>query len=298
MSRQNFYKGRKQRAAKAVNAKLIEQMVRAERSVQPRLGGKKLHMWLKPELEEAGVRIGRDRFFEVLAAKGLLLEPLPKSPRTTNSRHSLPVFRNLIADRELSGSNQAWVSDITYIRTDEKFLYLSLITDAWSRKIVGYHAGDTLETEGCLMALEKAAKELTDGALPLHHSDRGSQYCSHLYTDKLREYGLEISMTEELHCYENAKAERVNGILKQEYYIGRNFRTKQLAIAAVDQAVHLYNTRRPHLALKYKTPETVHEECKKVESENFFPSSGGGETQPALPLGVPERKKNRSLTGA
>lgn len=264
MSRQNFYKGRTQRGRHEADAGLIEQLVRAERALQPRLGGKKLHIWLKPELEKAGVRIGRDRFFKVLEGKGLLLEPLSKSPRTTNSRHSLPVFRNLIADMELTGPNQVWVSDITYIRTDEGFLFLSLITDAWSRKIVGYHAGDTLETEGCLEALGKAVKELVDGMFPMHHSDRGCQYCSHVYTGKLREYGLGISMTEELHCYENAKAERVNGILKQEYYLGGSFRTKQQAVAAVDQAVYLYNTRRPHLALKYKTPEAAHKELKKA----------------------------------
>ena len=264
MSRQNFYKGRTRRERQEVDADLIEKLVRAERAVQPRLGGKKLHRLLRPKLEEAGLRIGRDRFFEVLEDKGLLLDPLPKSPRTTNSRHSLPVFRNRIADMDLSGPNQVWVSDITYIRTDEGFLFLSLITDAWSRKIVGYHAEDTLETEGCLKALEKAVKELVDGMFPIHHSDRGCQYCSHVYTGRLREYGLGISMTEEMHCYENAKAERVNGILKQEYSLGGSFRTKPQAIEAVDQAVFLYNTRRPHLALKYKTPEAAHRELKKA----------------------------------
>lgn len=264
MSRQNFYKDRKQRIRREVNSGLIEELVRAERALQPRLGGKKLYYLLKPKLETAGVRIGRDRFFEVLREKGLLLEPLPKSPRTTNSRHSLPVYTNRLADMELTGPNQAWVSDITYIRTEEGFLYLSLITDAWSRKIVGYHAGDTLETQGCLLALEKAAKELVDGLYPVHHSDRGSQYCSHLYTGRLREYGLGISMTEEMHCYENAKAERVNGILKQEYYLGGSFRTKQQALASIDQAVVLYNTRRPHLSLNYKTPEEAHEKLEKA----------------------------------
>lgn len=264
MSRQNFYKGRKQRIRREVDAGLIEELVRAERALQPRLGGKKLYYLLKPKLKPAGVRIGRDRFFEVLREKGLLLEPLPKAPRTTNSRHSLPVYTNRLADMELTGPNQAWVSDITYIRTEEGFLYLSLITDAWSRKIVGYHAGDTLETQGCLLALEKAVKELVDGLYPLHHSDRGSQYCSHLYTGRLREYGLEISMTEEMHCYENAKAERVNGILKQEYYLGGSFGTKQQALALIDQAVVLYNTRRPHLSLNYKTPEEAHEKLKKA----------------------------------
>jgi len=264
MSRQNFYKGRNRRTRHEVNADLIVELVRAERALQPRLGGKKLHVVLSPILKEVGIEIGRDRFFEVLGERDLLLEPLPKAPSTTNSRHSLPVFRNLVADMELAGPNQAWVSDITYIRTDEGFLYLSLITDAWSRKIVGYHAGDTLETEGCLKALEKAVRELVDGMFPVHHSDRGCQYCSHLYTGRLREYGLGISMTEEMHCYENAKAERVNGILKQEYYLGGCFRTKPQAIEAVDQAVFLYNTRRPHLALKYKTPEAAHRELKKA----------------------------------
>ena len=114
------------------------------------------------------------------------------------------------------------------------------------------------------MGLEKGVEELVDGMFPLHHSDRGCQYCSHLYTGKLREYGLGISMTEENHCYENAKAERVNGILKQEYGLGLTFRTKQQAIASVEQAVMLYNTRRPHLALNYKTPEEVHIKLKKA----------------------------------
>jgi transposase InsO family protein len=264
MSRQNFYKGRRQRVRREVDGNLIEELVRAERMVQPRLGGKKMHYLLKPELKKAGVRIGRDRFFEVLDERGLLLDPLPKAPRTTNSRHSLPVFKNLLADMQVDAPNQAWVSDITYLRTEEGFLYLSLITDDWSRKIVGYHADDTLETEGCLKALDQAVKELEDGMFPLHHSDRGSQYCSHLYTGKLREYGLGISMTEELHCYENAKAERVNGILKQEYFLGGCFRTKQQAIKAVDQAVWLYNMRRPHQALNYETPAIVHEKLKKV----------------------------------
>lgn len=262
MSRQNFYKGRKQRNRREADAGLIEELVRAERSLQPRLGGKKLYYLLKSKLNDAGVRIGRDRFFEVLREKGLLLEPLPKAPRTTNSRHSLPVYTNRLAGMELTEPNQAWVSDITYIRTEEGFLYLSLITDAWSRKIVGYHAGDTLETEGCLLALEKAVKELVDGMCPLHHSDRGSQYCSHLYTGKLRDYGLGISMTEEMHCYENAKAERVNGILKQEYYLGGTFGTKSQAVAAINQAIELYNTRRPHLKLNYRTPQEMHEKLK------------------------------------
>jgi len=264
MSRQNFYKGHKQSIRREVDGDLIEKLVRVERMMQPRLGGKKLHYLLKLKLKEVGIQIGRDRFFQVLSQRGLLLDPLPKAPRTTHSRHSLPVFRNLTTNLKRTAPHQLWVSDITYIRTDEGFLYLSLITDDWSRKIVGYHAGDTLETQGCLMALDQAIKGLPKGVYPLHHSDRGSQYCSHLYTGKLREYGLGISMTEELHCYENAKAERINGILKQEYGLRMSFRTKKQAIASIDQAVMLYNTRRPHLSLNYKTPEEAHKELQSV----------------------------------
>jgi putative transposase len=261
MRRQTYYKGQRARERNQVDADLIRNLVRSERVAQPRLGGRKLYHMLREELLRSGVGIGRDRFFEVLRDKGLLLAPLPRAPRTTNSRHCLPVFTNLFKEMVLTGPNQAWVSDITYVRTEEGYLYLSLITDAWSRKIVGYHSGDTLETEGCLRALSLSLHDLPAGFLPVHHSDRGCQYCSHLYTQVLRKNGLGISMTEDLHCYENALAERVNGILKQEYYLREGFRTKAQALKAIDEAVLLYNTRRPHTALNYQTPETAHRQA-------------------------------------
>ena len=258
MTRQNFYKIRKERHRAEVDTGFVEQLVRGERTVQPRLGGRKLFKILSPVLENAGVKAGRDRFFDILREKGLLVPPLPKSPRTTRFEPSLPVFHNLVAGLNLTGPNQAWAADITYIRTDDGFLYLSLITDMWSRKIVGFNVGDSLETEGTLFALAMALASLRCGEKPIHHSDRGCQYASHLYVGKLREAGLQISMTEELHCYENAMAERVNGILKQEYYIGSCFKNKNQAKAAVKEAVYLYNTRRPHMSLDYKTPENMH----------------------------------------
>jgi transposase InsO family protein len=159
------------------------------------------------------VKTGRDRFFEALGEKGLLLERLPGVPRTTDSRHSLPVFHNLVKEMVPASPNQAWAADITYIRTDEGFLYLSLLMDLWSRKIVGWHAGDTLEAEGALRALA----ELLAGALPVHHLDRGCRYCSRRYVEKLQAHGLAIRRHGEPRCYENARAERLNGILKQEY---------------------------------------------------------------------------------
>ena len=258
MSRQNFYKGRTARRKAEVEAELVEQLVRGERALQPRLGGRKLFKILVPVLENEGIRLGRDRFFDVLREKGLLVPPLPKSPGTTRFEPSLPVFHNLVAGLELTGPDQAWAADITYIRTDEGFLYLSLLTDMWSRKIVGFHVGESLETQGALFALAMALASLRGEARPVHHSDRGCQYASHQYVGKLKEAGLQISMTEELHCYENAMAERVNGILKQEYYLGSCFRKKKQAKAAVKEAVYLYNTRRPHKSLGYETPEKMH----------------------------------------
>jgi len=259
MSRQNFYARRQERQRRAVDEGLVVQLVQRERQLQPRLGTRKLQAMLKKDLEEAGVKIGRDRFFEVLRQHELLVPP-PRAefPCTTNSSHSLPVFTNRVKEIQVQKPNEVWVSDLTYLRTREGFVYLALVTDKMSRKIVGYHCGDTLEAEGCLRALERALADLPKGAAPIHHSDRGSQYCCHEYVRCLRAHGLGISMTETDHCAENALAERMNGILKNEYILGREFRTKSEARLAVDQAVFLYNTRRPHTALKFRVPAEIH----------------------------------------
>lgn len=258
MSRQNYYAVRHQRQRRSVDEQLIVALVKRERRSQPRLGTRKLFHMIRDDLEDANVQVGRDRLSEVLRSHCLLVERKPGRVRTTNSRHSLPVFHNLVAGLELDGPNQAWASDLTYIRTGEGPLYASMITDMHSRKIVGSNIGDSLEAEGCLRALNMALVDLPAGACPIHHSDRGCQYCCHRYVDRLQERGLPVSMTEVLHCYENAMAERVNGILKQEYDLDWEFRTKEQAIKAFRQAVWLYNHRRPHLALGYRTPAEVH----------------------------------------
>ena len=261
MSRQNYYACRRSRQRRAVDEGLIRELVRVERRRQPRLGGRKLRWLLARELAAQGIRMGRDRFFAILRDAAMLVERKPARARTTNSRHSLPVFHNLFTGKILQAPNEAWVSDLTYIRTDAGFLFAALITDAYSRKIVGAHIGDSLETEGCLRALDQALGELPAGKHPLHHSDRGCQYCCHEYVERLQARGLAISMTEILHCYENALAERVNGILKQEYEMDRPFRTKAQAKAAFWEAVWLYNYRRPHLMLQYRFPAVVHAEA-------------------------------------
>ena len=261
MSRQNYYAARRFRQRREVDESLVLELVRRERRMQPRIGGRKLRYLLQADLVEANVSVGRDRFFELLAEHDLLVAPKPGAPHTTNSRHSLPVFHNLLAGKTWQSSNQAWVSDLTYIRTEEGFLYAALITDVYSRKIVGFHIGDTLEAEGCLRALDLALHELPAGKQPIHHSDRGCQYGCHEYVERLQTRGLAISMTEVQHCYENALAERVNGILKQEYEMDRTFRTKAQAKAAFEQAVWLYNYRRPHTMLNYRFPADVHAEA-------------------------------------
>lgn len=259
MSRQSFYKQRRERRRRRIDEELVVSLVRRERLIQPRLGGRKLYGVVKNELEGAGVVIGRDRFFEVLRTHDLLVPPLPpRSCRTTFSRHSLPVFHNLIADLEATGPNMIWVSDITHIRTARGFEHLTLIMDLFSRKIVGYHCSEKSDTAANLVALGQALTELPENRYPIHHSDRGCQYCSHDYVEVLNDRGLPISMTEENHCYENAHAERLNGILKQEYGLGGQFGSRLQARRAVDQAVWVYNHRRPHGSLDDQVPANVH----------------------------------------
>jgi transposase InsO family protein len=258
MTRQNYYKVRKKRKHQVIDEGLIKRLVQVERSSQPRLGGRKLLKRLTPELKHLGIQLGRDRFFKVLKRQCLLVEKLPPAPRTTNSYHNLPVFLNLVKDKELTAPNQVWASDITYLRKRNGHVYLSLITDMYSRKIVGYHLGESLDTEETLKALKMALKDKPKDTKPIHHSDRGCQYCSHLYVKELASNGLSVSMTERDHCAENALAERVNGILKQEYGLGYRFKNVMHIRQAVEQAVWLYNTKRPHCSLDLETPEHVH----------------------------------------
>ena len=258
MSRQNYYAVRHERQRRHIDEDLVVELVKTERRMQPRIGARKLLFMIQGEMAEAGVSIGRDRFFELLGSRALLVERKRVWPKTTNSRHSLPVFRNLVKDLEVTGPNQVWVSDLTYIRTDEGFMFAALITDMYSRKIVGYYLGDSLESIGCQKALAMAMGQLPADRYPIHHSDRGCQYCCHEYVELLKSRGLSISMTEEMHCYENAMAERVNGILKQEYELDATFRTQEYARKAFLQAIELYNNRRPHLSLNYRTPEEAH----------------------------------------
>ena len=259
MTRQNYYAMHKTRMKQKIDKELIVLLVKNERKHQPRIGVRKLHRLIEKDLAKQNISIGRDRLFDILRDESMLIEKKKTfTPKTTDARHSLPVFKNLLYRYEATGSEQIWVSDITYIRTEEGFVFAALITDAFSRKIVGAHIGDTLESIGACKALDMAIDSLSENSFPIHHSDRGSQYCCHEYVDKLKKRDLSISMTEENHCYENALAERVNGILKDEFYLDMTFRNKKDAYKAFWEAIHIYNDRRPHLSLDYSTPAEVH----------------------------------------
>jgi transposase InsO family protein len=264
MTPQNYYARRSAWSRQEVDVQLVLELARAERAQQPRLGVRKLYHLIGVELKAAGVKMGRDRLFEELRKVGLLVERKASVwPKTTHFDPALPVFKNLIKRCQVSGRNEVWVADITYIRTQEAFLYLGLITDKWSRKIVGYHLGETLETGSVLKALAMALGGLQHGERPIHHSDRGCQYASHAYVKAVQQAGLRMSMTEKNHSAENALAERVNGILKQEYELDAEFESRRGARQATVQGIHLYNYRRPHTALGFSTPGMVHDDIKK-----------------------------------
>ena len=257
LKRDAYYKYQQRwKRYKSVESKVI-QLVREERKELPRVGGRKLHEALQPSFEAAHIKVGRDSLFDILKANNMLVKRKRAYAKTTNSYHHFHKYNNLIKELEITKPNQVWVSDITYIRTVKGFCYLALITDMYSRKIVGYDLSDSLELAGCLRALKKALWHTKPAAGLIHHSDRGVQYCSHMYVNELKRKGIKISMTEENHCYENAIAERVNGILKDEFYLDQCFFSNVHAKRAAKNAIKLYNNKRLHVSLGYKTPNSV-----------------------------------------
>lgn len=257
ISRQAYYQGRKRDQQNQRDARHVLEWVRAERAKHPRMGGRKLHWRLKPKMQKAGIKMGRDKFFDLLRAHNMLVTPRKSGgPRTTNG--AATRWTNRLAEAEIAEPNQAWVADITYLRTVDGFCYLALISDQYSRKILGWDLADTLELKGALRALEQALRSIDEDMDLIHHSDRGSQYRSKKYLNALQAQGCTISMTEEDHCAENAQAERLNGILKDEYLLDQVFASTKQARRAARQAINLYNTDRPHLSLHYNTPDQVH----------------------------------------
>jgi len=225
-----------------------------------RLGGRKLYEKLEDFMLEHQIKMGRDAYFDFLSIHNLLIRRRRRKVSTTWSRHWLRKYPNLIREWKPTMPNQLMVSDITYLKTKKGFVYISLITDAYSKKVTGYHAASTLETIGPLQALKMALCNLRKPATGLiHHSDRGVQYCSSDYIKQLEDYGIKVSMTESGDPLENAVAERINGILKEEYLDLTKYKNLQQVQIALQKAVWLYNTDRPHLSLGMLTPAVVHE---------------------------------------
>jgi putative transposase len=261
ISRQAYYKRCQSERRRDAQAASITALVRNVRLRQPRLGTRKLHYLLGPELARQGIKLGRDRLFDVLRAARLLVVPHRAYHKTTQSHHRFRCHPNLLKpgpDQVVpSGPEQVWVADITYLPTAGPFVYLSLVTDAFSHRIVGHHVHDSLQTEQVSQALKNALRTRKTRQALIHHSDRGIQYCSAYYQDIHRRHGLRCSMTDGYDCYQNALAERVNGILKGEFLLQRPANLEQ-ATKMVEQSVRIYNQERPHSALKYKTPDAVH----------------------------------------
>jgi putative transposase len=226
----------------------------------PLIGTRKLLYQLEPHLEEHGIKMGRDQLFDLLRFHGLLIRRRKRMVKTTDSHHWLKKYPNLIVGMVLTLPEHLWVSDITYIRTLEGFNYLSLITDAYSRKIVGYALNPTLEAKGCIEALEMAVngrRNLNPFTL-IHHSDRGIQYCSFEYVNILMKANIAISMTQSGSPYENALAERVNGIIKNEFFPKKVYQNYKEAKKTIARIILIYNERRPHSSIDFLTPEQAH----------------------------------------
>ena len=273
ISRQAYYQHEWALSEELFQHNLLLEEVRSIRKRHQRMGVRKLQKILRPFMQEHRIKMGRDALFDLLSFHGLLVRRRKRHVRTTHSHHWLKKYPNLIIDFTPSKPNELWVSDITYWKIGEQPVYISLITDAYSRKIVGYHLSENLHAEQTLKALNMALSELkehpeTSGQL-IHHSDRGVQYCSSSYVHRLQKKHLKISMTQSGDPLENAIAERVNGIIKDEYlfnYQCNNIKDarKQLAIA-----VSLYNKERPHSSIGNLTPEVVHNHFHKIENKNI-----------------------------
>jgi len=273
ISRQAYYQHEWKLAEEVLQYELVLEEIKNIRQRHPKLGTRKLHEMLVPFIQGYGFKMGRDALFDLLSVHGMLIRVRKRNIRTTCSNHWLRKYPNLIIDFTPSKPNELWVSDITYWKIGSNLFFLHLITDAFSRKIVGYQVSETLMGCETIKALKMALRELSNSFQShfqlIHHSDRGSQYCANLYVNMLKKKQIKISMTQNGDPLENAIAERVNGIIKDEYLFGYQCNNIQEAREKLDKAVWLYNNERPHSSIGNLTPQFVHTQYHRISDEKI-----------------------------
>jgi putative transposase len=256
ISRQSYYQQKQRDQLYQEQSQQLVMAVQQYRHHHPLMGCRKLLHLLRQDAPDLWSG-GRDMFFKILRQHSLLVVRRRCGVRTTNSKHGFNRRQNLLQQMHVDRPNQVVISDITYLKTVSGYVYLCLVSDYYSRKIIGYDLSRSLAAEGAVGAMKMALSQISDTRGSVHHSDCGVQYCCHDYQGLLKQHKMVASMTEQNHCYENARAERINGILKYEYGLRACFRSLRHARAAVAEAIDLYNTRRPHSSLQYKTPAQV-----------------------------------------
>lgn len=269
ITRQAYYQNEWRTIKTNVEEELLIKEVKKIRVKHPRMGTRKLYEVLRPFIQTHQIKIGRDGLFDLLAANDMLVRKNKRSVYTTQSYHWLRKYPNLIKDWVPTGRNQLWVSDITYWKIESGYVYISMITDGYSHKIVGYHVAETLESIYTIRALRIAIsglmKEPKSHIQLIHHSDRGIQYCSHKYVRLLNSHNIAISMTEDGNPLDNAIAERVNGIIKEEYLQGKTVKNITQAKSILKKAIWLYNEQRPHSSISNRVPSLVHKDNLRTE---------------------------------
>lgn len=254
-SRQAYYKQIQDQERQALEEEIVLELVKSVRKKIPGSGGRKLYHKIKPSLAIQNIQIGRDSLFSILFANNMLIKKRKRYTKTTYSHHWLRKYTDLTIGLKIEHSEQLWVSDITYIRLKTGFCYLALITDAYSKKIVGWALRETLETELCIIALMMAIEGRKRRCELIHHSDRGVQYCSGKYVEILAKNDIKPSMTQNGSPYENALAERSNGFIKVEFECDVIFENFEAAYQKIEMSIHNYNTEYPHGSLDFLTPE-------------------------------------------
>jgi putative transposase len=272
ITRQAYYQSYKEGLSTIIFEELILQQVRNIRQNHRRLGTRKLYGLLESFMYEHNIKMGRDALFNLLSLNNLLIRKRKRRITTTNSYHWLRKYPNLIREFIPTAINQLWVSDITYWKLDNFHVFISFITDAYSHKIVGYQLAKSLEAIESIHALQMAMKDLDQEKASdlIHHSDRGIQYCSHGYVKLLNNLNIRISMTQNGDPLENALAERINGIIKEEYLYNYNIKTYKEAKELLSKVVDLYNKERPHMSISNLTPNQIHYSIEPIKTKKLW----------------------------